>query len=187
MQPACSQCLRRVSLRACAELLADGHDPRGPRAASAPLHPTSARVSAASRATDLPRMGRFRSALTSRCPSQKPGILGDSPLSSLPHHGALGLANAPAQPPSQLLGELSSGNSRRRGTPRTGASLSSGKGTTAELAVLRGAAPVSGHVPLLCFLGEGKSHRRPPPCLWAGWEEWRVQGLVFSGGRWMLG
>ncbi|XP_069653566.1 ribonucleoprotein PTB-binding 1 isoform X3 [Haliaeetus albicilla] len=39
---------------------------------------------------------------------QKPGILGDSPLSSLPHHGALGLANAPAQPPSQLLGELSS-------------------------------------------------------------------------------
>ncbi|KAM6188623.1 ribonucleoprotein PTB-binding 1 isoform 2-T2 [Sarcoramphus papa] len=39
---------------------------------------------------------------------QKPGILGDSPLSSLPH-GPLALANAPAQPPSQLLGELSSG------------------------------------------------------------------------------
>ncbi|XP_069737696.1 ribonucleoprotein PTB-binding 1 [Phaenicophaeus curvirostris] len=39
---------------------------------------------------------------------QKPGILGDSPLSSLPH-GTLALANAPAQPPSQLLGELSSG------------------------------------------------------------------------------
>ncbi|XP_063175102.1 ribonucleoprotein PTB-binding 1 isoform X3 [Chroicocephalus ridibundus] len=39
---------------------------------------------------------------------QKPGILGDSPLSSLPH-GALALANAPAQPPNQLLGELSSG------------------------------------------------------------------------------
>ncbi|NXW66191.1 RAVR1 protein, partial [Eurystomus gularis] len=39
---------------------------------------------------------------------QKPGILGDLPLSSLPH-GTLSLANVPAQPPSQLLGELSSG------------------------------------------------------------------------------
>uniref|UniRef100_A0A8C8SD26 Ribonucleoprotein PTB-binding 1 n=1 Tax=Pelusios castaneus TaxID=367368 RepID=A0A8C8SD26_9SAUR len=39
---------------------------------------------------------------------QKPGILGDSPLSSL-QHGALGLATAPAQPGSSLLGELSSG------------------------------------------------------------------------------
>ncbi|NXW11409.1 RAVR1 protein, partial [Fregetta grallaria] len=39
---------------------------------------------------------------------QKPGILGDSPLSSLPH-GTLALANVPAQPPNQLLGELSSG------------------------------------------------------------------------------
>lgn len=39
---------------------------------------------------------------------QKPGILGDSPLGSLPH-GALALAAAPAQPPGQLLGELSAG------------------------------------------------------------------------------
>ncbi|KAM9214400.1 LOW QUALITY PROTEIN: ribonucleoprotein PTB-binding 1 [Leptosomus discolor] len=39
---------------------------------------------------------------------QKPGILGDSPLSSLPP-GALGLAPAPAQPPGQLLAELPSG------------------------------------------------------------------------------
>ncbi|NXJ72889.1 RAVR1 protein, partial [Rostratula benghalensis] len=39
---------------------------------------------------------------------QKPGILGDSPLSSLPH-GTLALASAPAQPPNQLLGDLSSG------------------------------------------------------------------------------
>ncbi|KAM6394842.1 LOW QUALITY PROTEIN: ribonucleoprotein PTB-binding 1 [Rhynochetos jubatus] len=38
---------------------------------------------------------------------QKPGILG-GPLGSLPH-GPLGLANAPAQPPPQLLGDLSSG------------------------------------------------------------------------------
>lgn len=39
---------------------------------------------------------------------QKPGILGDSPLSSL-QHGTLGLATAPAQPGSSLLGELASG------------------------------------------------------------------------------
>ncbi|KAI6059484.1 Ribonucleoprotein PTB-binding 1 [Aix galericulata] len=39
---------------------------------------------------------------------QKPGILGDSPLGSLPH-GALGLAAAPTQPPGQLLGELPAG------------------------------------------------------------------------------
>ncbi|NXK01419.1 RAVR1 protein, partial [Corythaixoides concolor] len=39
---------------------------------------------------------------------QKPGILGDAPLSSLPH-GALALPNAPAQTPNQLLGDLSSG------------------------------------------------------------------------------
>ncbi|CAM5169808.1 unnamed protein product [Eretmochelys imbricata] len=38
----------------------------------------------------------------------KPGILGDSPLSSL-QHGTLGLATAPAQPGSSLLGELASG------------------------------------------------------------------------------
>ncbi|KYO30388.1 ribonucleoprotein PTB-binding 1 isoform X1 [Alligator mississippiensis] len=39
---------------------------------------------------------------------QKPGILGDSPLSSL-QHSALGIASAAAQPASQLLGELPSG------------------------------------------------------------------------------
>ncbi|KAM9114960.1 ribonucleoprotein PTB-binding 1 [Pangshura tecta] len=39
---------------------------------------------------------------------QKPGILGDSPLSSL-QHGTLGLATAPAQPGSSLLGERASG------------------------------------------------------------------------------
>ncbi|KAH1176443.1 hypothetical protein KIL84_021177 [Mauremys mutica] len=39
---------------------------------------------------------------------QKPGILGDSPLSSL-QHGTLGLATTPAQPGSSLLGELASG------------------------------------------------------------------------------
>ncbi|TFJ96857.1 eukaryotic translation initiation factor 3 subunit C [Platysternon megacephalum] len=39
---------------------------------------------------------------------QKPGISGDSPLSSL-QHGTLGLATAPAQPGSSLLGELASG------------------------------------------------------------------------------
>ncbi|XP_030401730.1 ribonucleoprotein PTB-binding 1 isoform X2 [Gopherus evgoodei] len=38
----------------------------------------------------------------------KPGILGDSPLSSL-QHSTLGLATAPAQPGSSLLGELASG------------------------------------------------------------------------------
>ncbi|XP_037230703.1 LOW QUALITY PROTEIN: ribonucleoprotein PTB-binding 1, partial [Falco rusticolus] len=40
---------------------------------------------------------------------QKPGILGDSPLSSLPH-GPLALASAPAQPPTPLLGELAGAN-----------------------------------------------------------------------------
>ncbi|NXM36914.1 RAVR1 protein, partial [Oxyruncus cristatus] len=37
--------------------------------------------------------------------SQKPGILGDSPLSSVP----LGLASAPAQPPGKLLGDIPTG------------------------------------------------------------------------------
>ncbi|XP_067416720.1 ribonucleoprotein PTB-binding 1 isoform X2 [Emydura macquarii macquarii] len=41
---------------------------------------------------------------------QKPGILGDCPLSSL-QHSALGLATPPAQPGNSLLGELSSGGS----------------------------------------------------------------------------
>ncbi|NWQ71334.1 RAVR1 protein, partial [Neopipo cinnamomea] len=45
--------------------------------------------------------------------SQKPGILGDSPLSSLP----LGLASAPAQPPGKLLGDIPAGKSRNSGTP----------------------------------------------------------------------
>ncbi|XP_069653565.1 ribonucleoprotein PTB-binding 1 isoform X2 [Haliaeetus albicilla] len=69
---------------------------------------------------------------------QKPGILGDSPLSSLPHHGALGLANAPAQPPSQLLGELSSGG------PLPG-----------DMAQGHVKSPIlpSGNVPLASFLG----------------------------------
>ncbi|XP_059689023.1 ribonucleoprotein PTB-binding 1 [Gavia stellata] len=68
---------------------------------------------------------------------QKPGILGDSPLSSLPH-GALGLANAPAQPPSQLLGELSSGG------PLAG-----------DMAQGHVKSPIlpSGNVPLASFLG----------------------------------
>ncbi|XP_014817830.1 PREDICTED: ribonucleoprotein PTB-binding 1-like [Calidris pugnax] len=66
----------------------------------------------------------------------KPGILGDSPLSSLPH-GALALANAPAQPPNQLLGELSSGG------PLPG-----------ELAQGHVKSPIlpSGNVPLASFL-----------------------------------
>ncbi|XP_075773893.1 ribonucleoprotein PTB-binding 1 isoform X2 [Pelodiscus sinensis] len=38
----------------------------------------------------------------------KPGLLGDSPLSSL-QHGSLGLAAAPAPPGSSLLGDLASG------------------------------------------------------------------------------
>ncbi|NXS46112.1 RAVR1 protein, partial [Balaeniceps rex] len=68
---------------------------------------------------------------------QKPGILGDSPLSSLPH-GALGLANAPAQPPNQLLGELSSGG------PLPG-----------DMAQGHVKSPIlpSGNVPLASFLG----------------------------------
>ncbi|KAF1526364.1 Ribonucleoprotein PTB-binding 1, partial [Eudyptes sclateri] len=68
---------------------------------------------------------------------QKPGILGDSPLSSLPH-GALGLANAPAQPPGQLLGELSSGG------PLPG-----------DMAQGHVKSPIlpSGNVPLASFLG----------------------------------
>ncbi|KAM9264023.1 ribonucleoprotein PTB-binding 1 [Morus bassanus] len=68
---------------------------------------------------------------------QKPGILGDSPLSSL-SHGALGLANAPAQPPSQLLGELSSGG------PLAG-----------DMAQGHVKSPIlpSGNVPLASFLG----------------------------------
>ncbi|XP_075594159.1 ribonucleoprotein PTB-binding 1 isoform X2 [Balearica regulorum gibbericeps] len=68
---------------------------------------------------------------------QKPGILGDSPLSSL-SHGTLGLANAPAQPPSQLLGELSSGGSL--------------PGDMAQGHVKSPILP-SGNVPLASFLG----------------------------------
>ncbi|XP_054663892.1 ribonucleoprotein PTB-binding 1 isoform X2 [Grus americana] len=67
----------------------------------------------------------------------KPGILGDSPLSSL-SHGALGLANALAQPPSQLLGELSSGGSL--------------PGDMAQGHVKSPILP-SGNVPLASFLG----------------------------------
>ncbi|XP_075594158.1 ribonucleoprotein PTB-binding 1 isoform X1 [Balearica regulorum gibbericeps] len=67
----------------------------------------------------------------------KPGILGDSPLSSL-SHGTLGLANAPAQPPSQLLGELSSGGSL--------------PGDMAQGHVKSPILP-SGNVPLASFLG----------------------------------
>ncbi|XP_074786005.1 ribonucleoprotein PTB-binding 1 [Athene noctua] len=68
---------------------------------------------------------------------QKPGLLGDSPLSSLPH-GALGLATAPAQPPGQLLGELSSGG------PLPG-----------DMAQGHVKSPIlpSGNVPLASFLG----------------------------------
>ncbi|NWS64664.1 RAVR1 protein, partial [Chunga burmeisteri] len=68
---------------------------------------------------------------------QKPGILGDSPLSSLPH-GALNLGNAPAQPPSQLLGDLSSGG------PLPG-----------DMAQGHVKSPIlpSGNVPLASFLG----------------------------------
>ncbi|NXV80442.1 RAVR1 protein, partial [Atlantisia rogersi] len=44
-------------------------------------------------------------ALQSQSQQQKPGILGDSPLSSL----GLGLGTAPAQPPAPLLAELPSG------------------------------------------------------------------------------
>ncbi|XP_064331667.1 ribonucleoprotein PTB-binding 1 isoform X3 [Phalacrocorax carbo] len=67
----------------------------------------------------------------------KPGILGDSPLSSL-SHGALGLANAPAQPPTPLLGELSSGG------PLAG-----------DMAQGHVKSPIlpSGNVPLASFLG----------------------------------
>ncbi|XP_074710769.1 ribonucleoprotein PTB-binding 1 [Strix uralensis] len=68
---------------------------------------------------------------------QKPGLLGDSPLSSLPH-GALGLATAPAQAPGQLLGELSSGG------PLPG-----------DMAQGHVKSPIlpSGNVPLASFLG----------------------------------
>ncbi|KFV72831.1 Ribonucleoprotein PTB-binding 1, partial [Struthio camelus australis] len=68
---------------------------------------------------------------------QKPGILGDSPLSSLTH-GALGLASAPAQPAGQLLGELSSGG------PLAG-----------DMAQGHVKSPIlpSGNVPLASFLG----------------------------------
>ncbi|XP_062454385.1 ribonucleoprotein PTB-binding 1 isoform X3 [Rhea pennata] len=68
---------------------------------------------------------------------QKPGILGDSPLSSLTH-GALGLASAPAQPAGQLLGELPSGG------PLAG-----------DMAQGHVKSPIlpSGNVPLAPFLG----------------------------------
>ncbi|XP_074990378.1 ribonucleoprotein PTB-binding 1 isoform X2 [Calonectris borealis] len=77
---------------------------------------------------------------------QKPGILGDSPLSSLPH-GALGLANVPAQPPNQLLGELSSGG------PLPG-----------DMAQGRVKSPIlpSGNVPLASFLGPVGVDRENP-------------------------
>ncbi|XP_062454383.1 ribonucleoprotein PTB-binding 1 isoform X1 [Rhea pennata] len=67
----------------------------------------------------------------------KPGILGDSPLSSLTH-GALGLASAPAQPAGQLLGELPSGG------PLAG-----------DMAQGHVKSPIlpSGNVPLAPFLG----------------------------------
>ncbi|NXL55046.1 RAVR1 protein, partial [Podilymbus podiceps] len=76
---------------------------------------------------------------------QKPGILGDSPLSSLPH-GALGLANAPAQPPAQLLGELSGG-------PLPG-----------DMAQGHVKSPIlpSGNVPLASFLGPVGTDRENP-------------------------
>ncbi|NXE57712.1 RAVR1 protein, partial [Casuarius casuarius] len=68
---------------------------------------------------------------------QKPGILGDSPLSSLTH-GALGLASAPAQPAAQLLAELPSGG------PLAG-----------DMAQGHVKSPIlpSGNVPLAPFLG----------------------------------
>ncbi|XP_074932192.1 LOW QUALITY PROTEIN: ribonucleoprotein PTB-binding 1 [Phalacrocorax aristotelis] len=68
---------------------------------------------------------------------QKPGILGDSPLSSL-SHSALGLANAPAQPPTPLLGELSSGGP-----------------LASDMAQGHVKSPIlpSGNVPLASFLG----------------------------------
>nr|XP_013806638.1 PREDICTED: ribonucleoprotein PTB-binding 1 [Apteryx mantelli mantelli] len=68
---------------------------------------------------------------------QKPGILGDSPLSSLTH-GALGLASAPAQPAGQLLPELPSGG------PLAG-----------DMAQGHVKSPIlpSGNVPLAPFLG----------------------------------
>uniref|UniRef100_A0A663NF52 RRM domain-containing protein n=1 Tax=Athene cunicularia TaxID=194338 RepID=A0A663NF52_ATHCN len=96
--------------------------------------------------------------------TQKPGLLGDSPLSSLPH-GALGLATAPAQPPGQLLGELSSGKSRPCGTPSQ-AWLWGRKGA------LRSSA--------LWFWEEEKPHRRPP----SSKGSWGVEGagVAFSSG-----
>ncbi|XP_064355340.1 ribonucleoprotein PTB-binding 1 isoform X2 [Dromaius novaehollandiae] len=67
----------------------------------------------------------------------KPGILGDSPLSSLTH-GALGLPSAPAQPAAQLLAELPSGG------PLAG-----------DMAQGHVKSPIlpSGNVPLAPFLG----------------------------------
>ncbi|XP_074836091.1 ribonucleoprotein PTB-binding 1 isoform X2 [Carettochelys insculpta] len=67
----------------------------------------------------------------------KPGILGDSPLSSL-QHSTLGLAAGPAQPGSSLLGDLGSGGP-----------------LPAELTQGRGKSPIlpSGGVPLASFLG----------------------------------
>ncbi|NXL88920.1 RAVR1 protein, partial [Alectura lathami] len=55
---------------------------------------------------------------------QKPGILGDSPLGSLPH-GAMALPSAPAQPTGQLLGDIGTGKSRGH-VPAAGASLGAG-------------------------------------------------------------
>ncbi|XP_062454386.1 ribonucleoprotein PTB-binding 1 isoform X4 [Rhea pennata] len=76
-------------------------------------------------------------ALQNQTQAQQPGILGDSPLSSLTH-GALGLASAPAQPAGQLLGELPSGG------PLAG-----------DMAQGHVKSPIlpSGNVPLAPFLG----------------------------------
>ncbi|NXK87637.1 RAVR1 protein, partial [Formicarius rufipectus] len=71
--------------------------------------------------------------------SQKPGILGDSPLSSLSHN-ALGLASAPAQPPGKLLGDIPAG-----GDPAQG----------------HGKSPLipTGNVALAAFLAQGGAER----------------------------
>uniref|UniRef100_A0A8D0FBR8 Ribonucleoprotein PTB-binding 1 n=1 Tax=Strix occidentalis caurina TaxID=311401 RepID=A0A8D0FBR8_STROC len=95
--------------------------------------------------------------------TQKPGLLGDSPLSSLPH-GALGLATAPAQPPGQLLGELSSGKSRCRGTP-----------SRASLWGRKGALWSS---PLWFFGGKNRTGDTPPREV----GEWRGLRLHFPQG-----
>ncbi|NWV41043.1 RAVR1 protein, partial [Grantiella picta] len=85
-------------------------------------------------------------------PAQKPGILGDSPLS------ALGLANAPAQPPGKLLGEISSGKS---GIP---AHLGLGDKGISPWSVILGL-------------------ENPMGKLCGQVEEWRELGLGFPGGK----